>query len=61
VLTAAKLVNGKWQISTPYRIDTPYLITKTVATGDYIRHSYICAKFGVNPSTAGGWGYCANG
>ena len=35
VLTATGLVNGKWQFSTPHRIDTPQPITKKFVTGDY--------------------------
>jgi len=31
VLTATGLVNGKWQFSTPYRIDTPQPITKKLS------------------------------
>jgi len=38
VLTATGLVNGKWQFSTPHRIDTPKPITKKFVTGDEIWH-----------------------
>ena len=34
VLTATGLVNGKWQFSTPHRIDTPQPITKKFVTCD---------------------------
>jgi len=50
VLTATGFVNGKWQFSTPHRIDTPQLITKTFVTGDYVGHPYGCAKLGAYPS-----------
>ena len=36
VLTATGLVKGKWQFSTPHRIDTPQPITKKFVTGDYV-------------------------
>ena len=51
VLTATGFVNGKWQFSTPYRIDTPQLIAKKVVTVEYIGNPYSCAKFGASPST----------
>ena len=34
VLTATGFVNGRWQFSTPHRINTPWPITKTFGTGD---------------------------
>ena len=39
VLTATGFVNGKWQFSTPYRIDTAQPITA--------RRRYACAVLGV--------------
>jgi len=56
VLTATGLVNGKWQCSTPYRINTPRTITKKFVTGDYVGDRY--SKFGTHPSMGGFW---ANG
>jgi len=50
VLTATGLVNGKWQCSTPYRINTPRTITKKFVTGDYVGDRYTYAKFGIHPS-----------
>jgi len=50
VLTATGFVNGRWQFSTPYRINTPWPITKKFGTGDYVGGPYGCAKFGANPS-----------
>ena len=44
VLTATGFVNGKWQFSTPHRIDTPQPITKKCVTGDYVGDPYGCAK-----------------
>jgi len=58
VLTATGLVNGKWQFSTPHRIDTPQPITKKFVTGDYVGDPYGCAKLGAYPSTGDFW---ANG
>ena len=58
-ITGCGLVNGKWQMSTPYRINTPQPIAKKFFTGDYIGDSYTRAKFGANPSMGGG--FCANG
>jgi len=58
VLTATGFVNGRWQFSTPYRINTPRPITKKFSTGDYVGGPYGCAKFGANPSMGGFW---ANG
>jgi len=43
----------------PYRIDTAQLIAKSFITGDYIRNSCSCAKFGANLST--GEGLLGNG
>jgi len=37
---ATGYVNKKGQFSTPYRIDTPQLITKKYVTGDYIGDPY---------------------
>ena len=50
VLTATGLVNGKWQCSTPYRINTPRTITKKFVTRDYVGNPYSYAKFGTHPS-----------
>jgi len=50
VLTAIGCVNGRWQFSTPLRINTPWPITKKFGTGDYVGGPYGCAKFGANPS-----------
>jgi len=36
VLTATGFVNGKWQFSTPHRIDTPRPISKKFVTGYYV-------------------------
>ena len=36
VLTATGFVNGRWQYSTPHRINTPRQITKKFGTGDYV-------------------------
>jgi len=59
LLTATGLVNGKWQFSTPHRIDTPQPITKKFVTGNYVGDPYGCAKLGAYPSTgdfrAHGW------
>jgi len=50
VLTATGFVNGRWQFSTPHRINTPRPITtKKFGTGDYVGGPYGCAKFGANP------------
>jgi len=57
VLTATGFVNGKWQFSTPHRIDTPQPVTKKFVTGDYVGDPYDCAKLGVYPSTGGFWAY----
>ena len=35
-LTATGLVNGEWQILTPYRIETPKPIDKKFGTRDYV-------------------------
>jgi len=58
VLTATSLVNGKWQFSTPYRIDTPRPIIKKFVLGDYVGNPYSCAKFGAHPPIGDFW---ANG
>ena len=39
VLTATGLVNGEWQILTPYRIETPKPIDKKFCTRDYVRET----------------------
>jgi len=51
VLTATGFVSGKWQFSTPYRIDTPQPITKQFVTGHYVGDPYGCAKLDAYPST----------
>ena len=53
VLTATGLVNGEWQILTPYRIETPKPINIKFGTGDYVGQTIPRAKFGANPSTDG--------
>jgi len=50
VLTATGFVNGKWQLSTLHRIDTPQPITQKFVTGDYVGDPYGCAKLGAYPS-----------
>jgi len=62
LLTATGFVNGKGQFLTPYRIDTPQLITKIV-TGDFIGDLYSCAKLDLraHPSTGGGFWFWAHG
>ena len=55
VLTATGFVNGRWQFSTPHRINTPWPITKKFGTGDYVGGPYGCAKFDANPSMGGFW------
>ena len=57
VLTATGLVNGEWQNSTPYRIETPELIDTKFGTGDYVKEMTPYAKFGANPNHGG---FCAN-
>ena len=49
VLMATAFVNGRWQFSTPHRINTPWPITKKFGTGDYVGGPYGYAKFGANP------------
>ena len=49
---------GKGRLWPPNRIDTPWPITKTFVTGDYVGHLYTCTKFGANSSTEN---FCANG
>ena len=58
VLMATGFVNGRWQFSTPHRINTPWPITKKFGTCDYVGGPYSCAKFGANPSMRG---FLANG
>ena len=55
VLTATGLVNGEWQILTPYRIETLEPIDKKFGTRDYVRETTPYAKFGANPSKGGFW------
>jgi len=55
VLTATGFVNGEWQFSTPYRIDTSQPITKEFVTGGYVGGPYSHAKLGAHPSTGGFW------
>ena len=54
VLTATSLVNGEWQILTPYRIETLNRSTKN-CTHDYVGEMTCGAKFGANASTGGFW------
>ena len=49
VLTATFKVNGRWQISTPYRMETTSPIANKNDTRDYVREATSCAKFGANP------------
>jgi len=49
VLTATGLVNGRWQFSAPYRINTPQPIAKKFVMGDYVGDPYSCAKCGAHP------------
>jgi len=58
VLTATGSVKGKGKFSTPYGIDSPQPITKTLVTGNYLGDPYSCAKFGAHMSTGSFW---ANG
>jgi len=44
-ITATGFVNGTWQFSTPYRIDTPQPITKKFVTGDYVGNPYMYMQF----------------
>jgi len=55
VLMATGLVNGEWQILTPYRIETRKPIDKKICIRDYFRETTHRAKFGANPSTGGFW------
>jgi len=55
VLTVTGLVNGEWQILTPYRIETPKPIDKKFGTRDYVGETTPYAKFGANRSTGGFW------
>ena len=57
VLTATGFVNGKGQISTPHRIDTPQPITKKFVTGDYVGDPYGYAKLGAYPSKGVFWAH----
>jgi len=45
------LVKGKWQILTSYRIETPEPIDIKFGTGDYVRETTPCTKFGAKLST----------
>jgi len=59
VLTATTFVNGRWQFSTPHRINTPWPITKKLVPYRWLRRGpYGYAKFDANPSTGG---FRANG
>ena len=49
-------VNGRWQISTPYRMETPSPIANKNDTRDYVREATSCAKFGANPPEGVFWG-----
>jgi len=51
VLTATGLVNGEWQILTPYRIETPKPIDKKFCTRHYVHQTTPYTKFGANWST----------
>ena len=50
VLTATGLVNGEWQILTPYRIENLEPIAKKFGTRDYVKETTPYAKFGANRS-----------
>ena len=56
VLTATFKVNGRWQISTPYRMETLSPIANKNDTRDYVREATSCAKFGANPPAGVFWG-----
>ena len=56
VLTATFKVDGRWQISTPYRMETPSPIANKNDTRDYVREATSCAKFGANPPAGVFWG-----
>jgi len=53
VLTATCLVNGEWQILTPYRIETPKPIDKKFCTRDDVHEKTLYTKFGENLTTGG--------
>jgi len=55
VLTVTGLVNGEWQILTPYRIETPKPIDQKFGTRDYVRETTPYAKFGAIWSTRSFW------
>ena len=55
MLTASVLVNGEWQILTPYRIETLEPIDKKFGIRDYVGEATPYAKFGANRSTGGFW------
>jgi len=55
VLTATSLVNGEWQILTPYRIETLEPIDQKFGTRDYVGETTPYAKFDANRSTGGFW------
>ena len=55
VLTVTGFVNGRWQFSTPHRINTPRPIIEKFGTGDYVGGHYGRAKFGANPPMGGFW------
>jgi len=57
VLTATGFVNGKRQFSTPYRIDSPQPITKTIVTSDFVGDPYSCATLNAYTSTDGFWAH----
>ena len=51
MITAAGLVNGEWEILTPYRIETPESIDIKFGICDFVRERTFCGKFGANPFT----------
>ena len=53
---SSSLVNGKWRNLAPYRIQTPELFARNIATVDYVRETTRYANCGANPSTGGFWG-----
>ena len=55
VLTTTGLVNGEWQIITPYRIETPEPIDKNIVQVIMSGRQICCAKFGANPSMEVFW------
>ena len=55
VLTVTGLVNGEWEILTPYRIETPEPIDKKFGIRDYVRETMSYAKLVQIPSMGRFW------